>query len=227
MMKSFIHILFFALALSSCKKEEAIEVSFFIKTQGFILENSSALDVGDFATFSHRLSGGIVTFTGDRDSYKFDLQGAGIEEYTFKLPVGLYQLDIRNPEASIYGQEDASFLTETSEIEIEVESDTLFIQVEANCCLVLVQDEGGQLEQGAFLIERHSYSDGYFTSYPMSVDTETGLYFAYFTPDPESSDPTAFLWFFEGLPGESDESEGGMPTHGFEKGYQYNINILE
>lgn len=214
----------FVLALASCKKEEVIEVSFRIKAQGFSFENPLPGEKEAFPTFSHRLSGGFVTFTNTEKTYSIALHDKGIEEYSFLLPVGSYEVYIRNPDASIYGQERGSFHMEKTNVEILVSTDTLIIQVVASCALVLVEDESGQLEEGAFMIERHSYAHGFFTSYPLSKDSLTGLYYTYFTPDPVSYNPSAFLWFYEESPG---ESEGGMPTFGFENGYQYHISILE
>ena len=73
-------------------------------------------------------------------------------------------------------------------------------------------------------MERHSYAYGYFIAYPMTRDTTSGLYYAYFTPDTVPNDPTAFLWFYGGMPG---KEKGGMSTTGFKPGYRYFISVLE
>ena len=212
------------LALPSCGKEELTRVSFKIKAQGFSLESAMPDEKGDFAGFTHRLSGGSVTFTRGQKVYEFELFRAGIEEYTFEVPVGTYEMEIDNPLASLYGQRGGSFISEPTTVEIHESTDTLTIQVVANCALFLVRDDSEQLEDGAFMIRRFSYSQGYFTPYPLSKDDLTGLYFAYFTPDTTPSDPSAFLWFHDDRPGEVD---GGLPTYELEAGYQYFVSILE
>ena len=58
----------------------------------------------------------------------------------------------------------------------------------------------------------------------MARDSTSGLYYAYFTPDPVPADPSAFLWFYGERPA---LEEGGMPTTRFETGYQYFLKILE
>ncbi len=216
-------LLLVILTLPSCE-EEVLEVSFRIKTEGFLLENS-VLGTGDILpSFSHRVSGGVVTFTRNGQTYEFDLEDTGIEQYLFQLPLGDYLMEITNPPASLYGQRAGSFHSNPYHITITEWTDTITVLVEATCALFLVNDEMNQLEEGVFMIERHSYAQGYFWSYPLEFDTLSGLYFTYFTPDTIPSDPSAFLWFYEGVPG---TEEGGLPTTGFEVGYQYYIRILE
>jgi len=87
-----------------------------------------------------------------------------------------------------------------------------------------VDDRKQQLEEGIHMIKRHSYSNGYFTSFPLAKDEWSGLYYAYFTPDPIVSDPSAFLWFYDGRPG---LASGGLSTCDFSIGYLYYIRILD
>ena len=56
------------------------------------------------------------------------------------------------------------------------------------------------------------------------MDSLSGLYYTYFTPDTVPSNPSAFLWFYEGKQG---IEEGGLTTKDLEIGYQYNIKILD
>ncbi len=147
-----------------------------------------------------------------------------ILNFQFSLPAGQYLLEFSMLPASLYGQQFASFSYEPVEVSVKESIDTITIPVEADCALFLVDDSMHQLDNGVHMIKRHSYSEGYFTSYPLEKDESTGLYYAYFNPDPISSDPSAFLWFYNGRP---DTAEGGLSTCDLEPGYQYYIKILD
>lgn len=210
--------------LLTCCEEELPEVSFRIVTGGFHLDHLPLNSGEDPPDFAHRVSGGIVRFTGENGSYRFDTKRTGIEDYLFHLPAGMYELTLEIPMASLYGQDGGSFTTETRVVPITAATDSITIEVRANCALFLVRDDLDQLEDGIFMIERHSSIPGYFRSYPLSLDTLSGLYFGYFTPDTVPADPSAFLWFYRG---EAGVEEGGLPTAGLETGYQYLVTILE
>lgn len=216
-------ILLLIMTLPACK-EEVTEVSFRVKAKGFTLQDAILGPEDAFPQFSHTVSGGLFTFTNGNKVFRFDLEDSFCEDYEFALPEGEYLLEIENPDASIYGQPAGSFTAEPGLVTITGMTDTIVITVEANCSMILVKDEHGHLEEGPYLIERHSYAYGYFKSYPFLKDSLTGLYYTYFTPDPEVSEPSAFLWFYGGKQG---EEEGGLPTTGFEIGYQYLITVLE
>ena len=211
------------MTLSSCE-EEVPEVSFRIETEGFFLDEA-LLDTPDqFPSFSHRMSGGTVTFADNNNTYEFKTGSTGIEEYLFRLPVGEYQIEFSIPPASLYGQEGGSFISHPKEVVITELTETISVRVEASCAMFLVYDESNQLDEGIYMIERHSFAYGYFWSYPLFPDSLSGSYFAYFTPDTAASDSSAFLWFYGGTPG---VEEGGLSTIGLEIGYQYNIRILD
>jgi len=216
-------ILLLAMALWSCE-EEIPEVSIRIETEGFILQEAFIDNADVFPFFSHRVSGGRVTFSNNHNTYEFHTGVIGIEEYLFQLPIGEYQLTFNIPQASLYGQEGGSFVANTGKVFIDELTEKISVDVEANCSMFLVYDELSQLDKGIFMIERHSFAHGYFWSYPLFTDSVSGAYYTYFTPDTVSSDPSAFLWFFEGRQG---IEEGGLATKDFEIGYQYNIQILD
>lgn len=216
-------LLLVIMTLWSCE-EEVPEVSFRIETEGFFLEEAF-LDTADaFPSFSHRVSGGIVTFSTNHTTYEFNTGEKGIEEYLYQLPIGEYQLTFTIPRASLYGQEGGSFVVNPGKVIINEQTETILVNVEANCSMFLVYDELNQLDKGVFMIERHSFAHGYFWSYPLFQDSLSGAYYTYFTPDTVPSDPSAFLWFYEGKQG---IEEGGLTTKDFEIGYQYNIRILD
>lgn len=215
------------MTLHACEK--VADVSFVIKTEGFALENAlpgNALPekAGSYPPFKHKILGGVVNFSGEAGSYRFDLRDSDLEAFSFALPPGQYQLEFSMLPASIYGQDYGSFSSDPFLVNIRESTDTLSIRVEANCALFLVDDSRQQLNQGAHMIKRHSYSDGYFTSHPLVKDESSGLYYTYFNPDPNLADPSAFLWFYNGRPG---VAEGGLSTCGYKTGYQYYIKILD
>ncbi len=207
----------------SCE-EEVPEVSFRIETEGFILQETFMDRSEDFPSFSHKVSGGFVTFSNNQTTKEFNTGRTGIEAYLFRLPIGEYQITINIPQASLYGQEGGSFTAHPGRVIINEQTDTILVQVEANCSMFLVYDEQNQLDQGVFMIERHAFAHGFFWSYPLLIDSLSGAHYTYFTPDTVSSDPSAFLWFYEGKQG---IEEGGMATKDLEIGYQYNIKILD
>ena len=211
------------LALPACDKEVA-EVSFHIRTHGFSLKEASQEASGQISEFTHRLSGGKILFTGDERFYEFYLGSRSIEEYDFHLPPGEYLLEVFNPPASLYGQNGGSFLTDPVNVVITDTTTALSLEVEANCAQLWVKDENDQLENGAYIIERHSFSDGYFFSYPMELDSISGWYYTYLTPDTSYQNPSAFVWLYNKKPG---GEEGGMPTHHLESGYQYYLTVLD
>lgn len=219
-------ILLVIILLQACEKVP--EVSFHIIPAGFFLDNSSQPQDFSGPPFIHRISGGVVTFIDDRGSFQFDLRNVNLEDFLFTLPAGDYQLEFNITPASLYGQELASFTTEPVIISLDEKTDTVFLEVEANCSLFLVDDRLQQLDQGAYMIKRHSFStEGYYLSFPLLKDAMSGLYYTYFRPDPHVSDPSAFLWFYEGRPGNAGSTEGGLSTCGFEVGQEYYIRILE
>ncbi len=208
--------------MSSCK-DEVKDVSFRMKVEGLDLAADPDPD-GAFENFNHVIYGGVITFEGNQQNYIFDLRGIVIEDFTFQLPTGEYMVKAGNSPASIYGQESAAFRSLPFSVRIDEKTDTIYVEIEADCALVLVRDEHLQLEFGAYIIERHSYAHGFFKSYPLTADDKTGLYYAYFRPDTLPSDPSAFIWFYDGVPG---PSEGGIPTFDMQIGHQYHIGVLE
>ena len=170
------------MTLHAC--EEVSYVDFFVQTEGFTLEDAFLDQDAVAPAFDHYILGGVVTFSGDQGSYRFDLRNADLEKYSFSIPQGTYLLEFSMPPASLYGQQFASFIYEPAEVVVNENTDTIRITVEANCALFLVDDSRQQLDQGVHMIKRYSYSEGYFTSYPLALDELTGLYYAYFTPDP-------------------------------------------
>ena len=210
------------LLFSSCK-DEVQEVSFRLKAEGFVLVADTDPDRA-FGNFTHILHGGLIIFESEQQSYIFDLRGIAFEDFTFQLPVGEYLVKTGNSPASIYGQKYAAFRSRPFSVLIDKQTDTLTVEIEADCALVLVRDEQMQLEHGAYMIERHSFAHGFFKSYPLTTDDTTGLYYAYFRPDTVPSDPSAFIWFYDGVPG---ASVGGIPTFDMQIGFQYQIRVLE
>lgn len=210
------------LVLTSCG-EETEEVSFQLKAEGFSLEQDPDPN-GKFGRFQHVLYGGVIYFETADKRHVFDLRGIVLEDYVFSLPAGEYILKAGNSPASLYGQSDAAYSCEPFSVLINEQTDTIVMQIQQACALALVLDEDGQLDHGASFIERHSYAHGFFYHYPFTSDPATGLYYAYFRPDTMPSDPTAFIWLYEGLPG---PTEGGIPTFDMQIGHQYHISVLE
>lgn len=210
------------LSLFGCEKVP--EVSFVIKTEGFLLENGAGFKGEDISEFTNHILGGVVRFSGEQGDYRFDLREQNLETHIFTLPAGRYELDFNMSPASAYGQDYASFIPRTKYIDVKTTSDTIRISVEANCSLFLVDDRKNQLEDGAFMIRRNSYSEGYFSSHPLGLDEASGLLYTYFTPDPNPADPSAFLWFYQERQG---NEKGGLPTGNLELARQYYIKILD
>lgn len=217
------YILLLLLILKSCEKENIPEIGFRVHLDGFSMSDDPDYPEPEHASFRHRYSDGLISFTRGQQTHDFYVQTGEIEEYLFKLTPGEYILDAKIPDASIYGQAAASFHVETDTVTITELTDTLTINVNSSCSMILISDELEQLDEGPFIIERHSnYS--YSKTYPIARDSTSGLYYVYFTPDPVINDPSAFLWFYGEKPG---AEEGGMPTSRFEVGYKYYISILE
>lgn len=210
------------IVLISCKKEAA-EINFHLKAEGFSLEPDPDPD-GHFESFHHTIYGGVITFEAGEQKHIFDVRGISIEDYTFSLPAGEYMVKAGNSPASLYGQHGAAYTCEPFSVLINEQTDTIHMQIETACALALVLDEDQHLEYGASMIERHSYSHGFFYSYPFTNDPSSGLYYTYFRPDTMPSDPSAFIWFYEGMPG---PTEGGVPTFDMQIGHQYHIKVLE
>lgn len=218
-----VYMVLLVLVLPSCQ-EEAKEVSFRIKTEGFHLDVISAGPSDYPVKFNHRKSGGKVTFSGSDNLYKFNTGEEGIEDYLFRLPEGQYLMELGIPMASLYGQEAGSFISDPQTVTISEATDTIVVDAASNCAMFLVEDGSEQLDQGIFLIEWHSHADGYYRSYPLNWDSLTGRYYAYFTPDTVPYDPSAFLWFYSN---DQFNLETALSTSGFMTGHQYQISILE
>ncbi len=221
-MRKAIYFLIGLSSIISCEKDIP-EYEFRIKSTGFFLEDAFLLPGDSFPAFTHKLSGGNVSFIGEKSSYEFRTGKISVEEYPFQLPAGSYQIEFQIPEASMYGQKGGSFKAEPTSITVsEVMEQEITVSVVSNCALFLVDDELNQLEKGIYMIRQ--YASGYFDSYPLTLDTISGMFYAYFTPDTAPSNTSAFLWFYEGKPG---IASGGLPTMDFEKGYQYLIKVLD
>jgi hypothetical protein len=211
------------LMLWSCE-EEILEISFAIQIEGFTLKEAYVDSLDVFPSFSHRVSGGNLAFSMNNNSYEFNTGSYGIEEYTYKLPPGVYQLEFAIPVASLYGQDGGSFVAHPQEVIITEQTEIISVQGQANCSMFLVYDELNQLDKGVYMIERHSFAHGFFWSYPLFTDSISEAFYTYFIPDTVPSDPSAFLWFFDGEPG---IEEGGLSTKDLEIGYQYNVKVLD
>jgi len=211
------------MTIVSCEKEIP-EIGFRIKAEGFFLEDGILLSSDSFPSFSHKLSGGIVSFVGANTTFDFRTGKTSIEDFTFELPVGMYQMEFSIPEASLYGQKGGSFRAEPTTISISQPMDTIRVDVVATCALLLVHDEQNQLDKGVSMIEKFASGEGYFNTYPLTLESTSGLYYAYFTPDPDSSNSSAYIWFYEDTPG---GPSGGLSTMEFEIGYQYVIKVLD
>ena len=221
-MRKLLYFLLGLISILSCEKEIP-EFEFRIKSTGFFLEDAFLHPEDSFPSFTHKLSGGNVTFIGENSSYEFRTGRISIEEFPFSLPAGRYQIEFQIPEASRFGQKGGSFHAGLTSISItEVMDQEITVPVVANCALFLVDDERNQLDKGIFMIQR--YASGYFDSYPLTLDSVSGMYYAYFTPDTPGSNTSAFLWFYEGKPG---IASGGLSTLDFENGYQYLIEVLD
>jgi len=221
MRRSGVYVVISVLLLASCKKEEADPVRFYLKATGFEMEAATGDALPDL---KHHLAGGVVRFSDRQGVYPFSSKAEGLEHTAFELQPGIYSLEMDVPQASIYGEEGASYQLLTTEVKVSEGTDTLEVQVEANCSMILVNDVRGQLSQGPWVIERHSYADGYFIPYPMHPGPAPGYYYTYLTPDPIWEDPSAFLWFYDKQPG---KELGGLTTTQMDAGMVYLIEILE
>lgn len=209
---------------TSCEKDIP-EIGFRIKSSGFFLEDANFQAGTSIPSFSHKLSGGLVYFTSDKHSYEIRTGRVSIEDFLFELPPGNYQMEFNIPEASLYGQKGGSFYAETSNITVSEDMQPeIPVNVQSSCALFLVRDEHNQLDNGIYMIERFASGEGYFSSYPLTLDSISGLHYAYFTPDSLPSNPSAYLWFYGR---KQSLSSGGLSTLDFERGYQYLIEVLE
>lgn len=223
MKKNAFFFLLVLLTFSSCE-EDVIEVSFRIEPVGFSLDESYVDTSSPPSSFSHRFAGGYFTFTNDNHFYEFDTRRIHIDAYDFRLPVGEYLLECKVDPASIYGQSGGSFIAPPQYVVITDSTETIHPKVEANCSLFLVDDSDNQLNEAPYMIEKFAYGEGFFVSYPMTVDTVSGLYYAYFSPDPQPENPSAFVWFYKGKP---DIETGGLSTVKLSTGKIYRIKIIE
>lgn len=214
-------LLLLALLLKSCEEEKA-EISFNVKTDGITLKDDPDYPEPAQLEFKHSYSAGLISFTQGKQSYSFYVGEGKIDDYLFKLPPGEYIIGSDIPSASLYGQTSGSFLIEPDTVTITDLTDTIMIHLEANCSLILVSDEREQLDDGSIIMQWHYY--GYVKAHPMTRDSTSGLYYAYFTPDTSMNDRSAFLWFYGSKP---DVKEEGISTSRFKSGYQYYISILE
>lgn len=199
-------------------------VSFSLEVDGFTFRQAYEDAPEDFLSFSHHLTGAKVIFQGKDKDYVFLVDGDSLEYYQFEMPAGSYLLEFQMDQASIYGQQYGTFSSATPEVHISSQTKSVSVSIQPGCALFVVRDKFEILDQGIHMIERHSYANGFFTSYSLSKDSISGLYHCYFTPDPESDDPSAFLWFYEGEPG---IEEGGLPTANLDIGTRYDIEILQ
>lgn len=209
--------------LLSCQ-EEVERNDFFISVENFKLKDTLLIDHQEVPEIAYEFAGGNIKFTDGKGIHTFETENIGIEDYLFTLPVGDYFLEIEIPPASLYGQKQASFKTNPKYVEISNFGDTISINAEPTCALIVVTDKKDQLENGAYIIERHTYSQGYFTPYPLALDSLRKFYYTYITPDTVSEDPSAFLWFYDKNP---ENESGGLPTKDLEIGYRYLIKVLE
>jgi len=211
------------LFMLSCAKEVPMK-EFRISVTGFQMENEGCFSMDRPVEFEHRMAGGLVHFSDGVDNFYFVTEGTSVEDYTYVLPVGTYSMDIKVPEASLYGQKGASFTLDPLEVSVTDSTDTLMVEASANCALVLVEDPESQLEEAAYMIKRYTFSASYFRSYPMSLDSAAGAWYAYFLPDTVFADPSAYIWLYSGRPG---EEKGGYSTVGMEKGHCYIFTVLQ
>lgn len=220
-----IFILGLLLSMLSCKKEEEVPmISFKLQVQGYDFLPAYAGSSEEFSLFEHHLSGGEFVCEGADKSYSFSFANDSLEHTLYVVPAGDYRISIRTDRASLYGQAWGTFQTSERDIKISRQTTEIAIDIEPDCAVFLVKDAFNHLDQGVYMIERHSYAHGFFTSYPLAKDPSTGLYYTYFTPDTVKDDPSAFLWFFEGEPG---EEEGGLSTASLVTGARYDIEILQ
>lgn len=222
-MKKVVIFLLVMLAWTSCEKD-VVTVSFRIEPVGFSLDESVMDTNGQDVSFSHRHAGGYITFSNAQRTYEFTSRRTNTDDLIFNLPVGEYLMECSIEPASIYGQSGGSFSAPPQYIVISDTTEVIHPEVEANCSLFLVDDPDGQLNEAPSMLERFASGEGFFLSYPLTLDTITGLYYAYFTPDPQPENPSAFLWFYKGKPG---VESGGLSTVKLSTGKIYRIRIIE
>jgi len=208
---------------ASCEKETEL-VSFRIRTEGFVLQDAPSETNIDHPPFTHRVTGGTVRFTAGDLRYDFDTWKSSIESYMYELPPGEYRIEFFIEPASLYGQKWGSFTGDPQEVVITEQTDTINVKVKPHSALFLVSDESGKLEDGVSMIQRYEDSKGIYNYFPLSLDTITGLYYAYFTPDPYPENPSAYLWFYGN---DRYNAEGGLSTVDCKPGSIYRINIIE
>lgn len=223
MKKTVILFLLAMLVITSCE-EDLVTISFRIEPMGFFLDESQVDSTVLTSSFSHRFAGGYFTFTNNIHFYEFDTRRINIDAYDFSLPAGEYLMECKVNPASLYGQSGASFIASPQYIVITDSTEAIHPEVESNCSIFLVNDPNDQLNEAPYMIERFAFSADFFQSYPLTLDTITGLYYAYFTPDPRPENPSAFLWFYKG---KSGIETGGLSTVGLSSGKIYRIKILE
>ena len=223
MKKTVIFFLLVMLIFTSCEKDVPT-VSFRIEPLGFSLDESVVDTNGQTVSFSHRHAGGYITFSDGHYTYEFNSRRIHTDDFVFNLPVGEYLMECSIEAASIYGQSGGSFTAAPQYIVITDTTKVIHPVVEANCSMFLVEDSNGQLNEAPSMIERFAYGEGFFVSYPLTMDTISGLYYAYFTPDPQAENPSAFLWFYQGKPG---IESGGLSTVKLSTGKIYRIKIIE
>lgn len=212
-----------ALILASCNDKTG-QASFRMVARGFMLDVSTDCNGSHDSFFEHKISGGHVKFIGKQEVFSFNLDRSDMGDFLFQIPEGDYFLEVNCPVASLYGQSFGSYVTDPFQLTVSELTDTLFIDVKSSCSLLLVEDKHLQLEDGAYIIKRHSYSEAYLTYFPMSYDSLSGYYYAYFTPDSMRSDQSAYLWLYGK---NQDVDKGGYSTVDFETGYQYCISVFE
>ncbi len=222
-MKRILLFVLVLLAFTFCGKD-VIKTSFRIEPKGFVLEASFFDSLGPSSHFTHRYSGGVVTFSDNQQSYSFNTGKVFIDAYDFELPVGEYLMECFTDTASNYGQSGGSFISSPQTIFLTDSTEKIYVDVQATCSLILVNDDEDHLEEPPSIIKRYSYSGGFFQSYPMAQDTTTGLYYAYFAPDTRPENPSAYIWFYKGRPG---IETGGISTIDFSLGKVYMFDIIE
>ncbi len=225
-MRKNLFILGLVLLLLSCQKNghDIPLVTFHICAKDFTMESAFSENEPGPLPFHHKLSGGTVKFSAGNHRYEFDTQGTAIDNYAYDLPAGEYQLEINIPDASIHGQQRASFEIPSQMVSVTPQTDTLFIRPTPTCSLFLIADPHDQLNDGALLVETYSIGETYCRPYPLKRDSLSDLYYAYFTPDPYQANPSVTLWLYGG---DYCGREGGISTIDCKTGYIYYYTILD
>jgi len=118
-------ILLVIMTLHACKEDP--DVSFVIKTEGFRLENAALNQGFDAPSFVHHINGGVVSFSGNGATRRFDLRNTDLESFLFTLPAGEYQLDFSMSPASLYGQPYGTFTSEPLIFNLDESTDTIHV----------------------------------------------------------------------------------------------------